>query len=111
MGRGITSNLFALNPENMKDALGRLFFIYAPALLRRGQHLYLLIDLLILLRKLTSFAFAYLPCSLGYPSGYDLFEVTDESNQRHRVDQKLQTRCSLVVAWLLFWNEAVSIDN
>lgn len=111
MGRGRSLNRFAPNPENKKDALGRLSYFHHQLPLMHGQYLYLLIDLLILLRKLSSFAFAYLPCSLGYPSGYDLFEVTDESNQRHRVDQKLQTRCSLVVAWLLFWNEAVSIYN
>ncbi|WP_209418465.1 hypothetical protein, partial [Aeromonas popoffii] len=80
------------------------FFIYEPAPLICGQYLFLLINLLILLGKLSSSAFAYLPCSLRYPSGYGLFRVTNESDQRHRVDKKPQTRGCLAVAWLLFGN-------
>lgn len=102
----MASNRFDPHLSDKKDALGRLFFIYAPALLICGQYSCLLINFLILLRKPSSSSFAYLPCSLGYPSGYGFFGVTYEPDQRHRVDQKQQTRCGLAVAWLLFWNGA-----
>lgn len=78
----------------MKDALGRLSYFHYQLRLMCGRYLYLLIDLLILLRKLSSFAFAfafafaYLSCSLGYPSGYDLFGVTNESEQIYCVGEK-----------------------
>jgi hypothetical protein len=105
-GREKALNRLALTTSNKKDALGRLFFIYDLAPLICGQYLYLLINLLILLRKPSSSSFAYLPCSLGYPSGYGFLGVTYEPDQRHCVDQKQQTRCGLAVAWLLFWNGA-----
>ena len=70
------------------------------------------VNFLIWLGKHSPSSFSCLSRSLGYPSGYGLFGVTnEESGQKYREGQRPQTGGCRAVVWLLFGRLCYSIST